>query len=415
MPSIINVNPETIERDIYAANTPVLLDLWAPWCAPCRALAPTLEKLAAASSGSLQVAKLDVEQYPDIMAQFGVRGIPALILFKHGQEVSREVGVKSYAQLTDWLAKSSIEISASDTSHFSQAKYGAFYGDESLRDFLCNRLHEHALRSEIEGGITPFWVEGKGTPCAGLVHSAESEVFARITGLEAPIGNLIDFIRSGSPEEIKRLCDALKAGSDLSLTPSQFVHSVLGTPEFDWPAILINCAEINDLREECLPMIKLSLEGKLISKEQSETVLRKAQSFDNHEDVAVRAMASIISLMIPAPALAEQDTWAQVFMLLNQLVFIIAQHKNGWSVADRNMEEIRHYWFTERAEKTETGEFSDEELSRYREQWFKENEAYQVKEAAFFDNYEQTLQPVEFVVRNIMIDLFKKAPAFTNA
>lgn len=415
MSTIIHVTPETIGRDIHGASTPVLLDLWAPWCAPCRALAPTLEKLAAASSNTLQIAKLDVEQYPDVMVQFGVRGIPALLLFSEGEEISREVGVKSYVQLTDWLSKSNIEISPPEGAPVSQALYGAFYGDESLKNFLCERLYQHSVNDEIDVSMMPYWQDGKGTSSAVLVHSGDVEIFTRLTALPAPVALLIESVRSRRPEDIRSLCDALKPGSDLSNAPYLFLQEVLQAPEFNLPGLVANCPTINNLREQFLPLLKLFVAGKVISNEHSESIRAEAKQLDNHEDVAVRVLATLISTALPVPPLSEQDAWASIFMGLNQLIVLAAQYQDGWSVEDRNMEERRHQWFTERLEETETGQFTDEELNSHHQQWFQENEAYQVKEEAFYDNYEQTLQPVEKLIRGFALDLFKKAPAFVNA
>jgi thioredoxin 2 len=78
---------------------PVLLDVWAPWCGPCRAVAPELEKLARAHQGRLVVAKLDSDESPDTAARLGVRGIPTLVLFRGGREAKRVTGAMSASQI----------------------------------------------------------------------------------------------------------------------------------------------------------------------------------------------------------------------------------------------------------------------------------------------------------------------------
>lgn len=80
------------EADVLKSATPVLVDFWAEWCGPCRALAPKLEEIATELSGKLNVVKVNVDENPSAPARYGVRGIPTLILFKDGKEVEQIVG-----------------------------------------------------------------------------------------------------------------------------------------------------------------------------------------------------------------------------------------------------------------------------------------------------------------------------------
>jgi thioredoxin 2 len=87
-----------------AGATPVLLDCWAPWCGPCRMLAPTLDQLAAESNGRYLIAKLNVDENPRTAGQFRVESIPTLLLFKNGQLVDKMVGLQSKQALAARLA-----------------------------------------------------------------------------------------------------------------------------------------------------------------------------------------------------------------------------------------------------------------------------------------------------------------------
>ncbi len=86
-------------QDTVAGDTPVLVDFWAEWCAPCRAVAPILQEIAGENSGRLRVVKLNVDENPDVAQRLGILSIPTLILFAKGEEKARVVGARAKEQL----------------------------------------------------------------------------------------------------------------------------------------------------------------------------------------------------------------------------------------------------------------------------------------------------------------------------
>ena len=101
----VQITPTNFQSQVLQAKTPVLVDFWATWCAPCRAIAPLLEELAEKYRGKATVAKVNVDEVPDLAAQFGVLNIPTLIFFKGGEEVDRVVGVQPKSQLEAKIQK----------------------------------------------------------------------------------------------------------------------------------------------------------------------------------------------------------------------------------------------------------------------------------------------------------------------
>ena len=93
----------TFDKEVRDAATPVVVDFWAEWCGPCRQIGPALEELAAEYAGKVKIVKVNVDENPESPAALGVRGIPALFLFKDGKVVSNKIGAAPKAALKAWI------------------------------------------------------------------------------------------------------------------------------------------------------------------------------------------------------------------------------------------------------------------------------------------------------------------------
>lgn len=103
MGNAIHITDASFEQEVLQSNVPVLIDFWAAWCGPCRMIAPTVEELAVEYQGKAKIGKIDVDNNPQIAMKYGIRSIPALLIFKNGQVVNNIVGAVPKSKLVEAL------------------------------------------------------------------------------------------------------------------------------------------------------------------------------------------------------------------------------------------------------------------------------------------------------------------------
>ncbi|MCB0278367.1 MAG: thioredoxin [Calditrichaeota bacterium] len=103
MADYVVVTDDNFENEVAQSNLPVLVDFWAVWCGPCKAIAPIIEELASEYNGRAKIAKVDVDQNQVIAGKYGIRSIPTLVIYKNGEEVDRIIGAVPKAVLEDRL------------------------------------------------------------------------------------------------------------------------------------------------------------------------------------------------------------------------------------------------------------------------------------------------------------------------
>lgn len=101
--SIVNTTDQDFKNDVLASDIPVLVDFWAGWCAPCKAIAPVLEDLAKEYEGKVKIVKVDVTSAEETAVQYNIRNIPALLIFKDGQPVAQQVGAHPRSKLVAFI------------------------------------------------------------------------------------------------------------------------------------------------------------------------------------------------------------------------------------------------------------------------------------------------------------------------
>jgi len=104
MANTMKVDKNNFEADVLNSSEPVVVDFWAEWCGPCKMIAPALEEIAQEMGGKVKIAKLNIDENPELAAQFGVRSIPTLMMFKSGEVADMKVGAAPKTALSSWIS-----------------------------------------------------------------------------------------------------------------------------------------------------------------------------------------------------------------------------------------------------------------------------------------------------------------------
>ena len=99
----LKVDSKNFKSEVLDSNVPVVVDFWAEWCGPCKMIGPSLEELANEHAGKVKIVKLNIDENPELGAQYGVRSIPTLLMFKAGGIASNMVGAAPKSRLNDWI------------------------------------------------------------------------------------------------------------------------------------------------------------------------------------------------------------------------------------------------------------------------------------------------------------------------
>jgi thioredoxin 1 len=102
----VKVTDASFPQDVLNSSEPVVVDFWAEWCGPCRMIGPALEEISNEMAGKVKIAKINVDENPQVASQFGIRSIPALMMFKDGKVVAQKIGAAPKGDLAKWIQTS---------------------------------------------------------------------------------------------------------------------------------------------------------------------------------------------------------------------------------------------------------------------------------------------------------------------
>jgi putative thioredoxin len=160
--AIKDVTTASFREDVIAASArqPVLVDFWAPWCGPCKQLAPALEKSVAAAGGKVKLVKMNIDDHPQIAGQLGIQSIPAVIAFQKGQPVDGFMGALPEAQIRGFLERLVGPLTAGADELIAQAEAALAEGDaEAAAEFYSRVLAEDESNAKAIGGLARLHIE----------------------------------------------------------------------------------------------------------------------------------------------------------------------------------------------------------------------------------------------------------------
>ncbi len=100
----VKIDTSNFESDVLNSDIPVVVDFWAEWCGPCKAIGPSLEEISDEMAGKVTIAKVNMDENPELASKYGVRSIPTLLMFKGGEPVAIQVGAAPKNKLSDWIS-----------------------------------------------------------------------------------------------------------------------------------------------------------------------------------------------------------------------------------------------------------------------------------------------------------------------
>ncbi len=407
----------SLKEYLAKADAPILLDLWAPWCAPCRALAPTLEKLAEEAGDELIVLKVDVDEYPAVRERYAVRGIPTMILLKGETELARLSGTQPLSKLKQWLSEhgAPIEAKAARPTQTAQ-RWGAFYGDAQLRDFLVTRMKQHADQGDVRTSRAPVWMAGKGTFAATLVHSESLDVFERVSGLPASLAPALDFVGACNEQEVSALLDDLRIDTDLNHAALQLLQNWMSDPAHRWTDVLGE-PQLDELRVQWLALCQQAMTQQAPAAQQWEQLREAAAALENPKHDPHRQLqgmlANLLTRVSPLPASSDGLAWSAVFQAAGWCSLHLLMDSMGWTAVERATPALRSNWF--QTHERELGNFSKEQLQAHREQWNAENAEFLIKEQAFHAQYGENAKAPNLRRIAALAQALAKAPLYLPA
>ncbi|AKM03707.1 thioredoxin [Burkholderia pyrrocinia] len=231
MSDLKSVTEASFEADVMTNSRPVLIDFWAEWCGPCKALAPTLEKVAQNFEGKVDIVKVNVDEHPALRERFGVRGIPALVLMNGGQETGRIVGNRSATQLASYL---DAHLGTATQLAKPEITLCAFGGDPQMKAVRIARLRDY-LEHKQAALDTPMWPDKISGALEFVADSHDPDECASVLGMPTDVVEAVTVLSSYRGTHFKAALfvadwlESVPVGANLSTLPGRLLVSILSS------------------------------------------------------------------------------------------------------------------------------------------------------------------------------------------
>jgi thioredoxin 1 len=375
---IEDIKPNQFDALIASEQRGVVLLFWAPWHLGSDELREEAERLALAHADEMVLVMVNIDRELELAMRYGLRAVPLMILFQHGEEVARTSGASGYEKMAPWLWCHGIAL-ASMPAGFElphHALRGAFHGDVGLRQELIERLRERGRTGAIVSRRVPFWLDGRGTISGALADSVRPDLLEARSGLPFSFACALEFLGlEWSEATIDAVFGEIRAGADLTMVAIILVRDVLADPEKDW-ALLIGDAQIDQWRQQWVRLIDRHTCGFAVAQnEWSEVVVGLGMLRSRGRDPARAvqdAFIDMLGLLSPPPA-HDDDLWVSALSLHGiYLLHVILAHDLGWRTEDFAFEGERGQWFMAREKSQPDGRFSEQALAQAQQEWMAE-------------------------------------------
>ncbi|WMY12677.1 thioredoxin [Paraburkholderia phenoliruptrix] len=334
MSDLKSVTEASFEADVTLNSRPVLIDFWAEWCGPCKALAPTLEKVARNFEGKVDVVKINVDEHPAFRERFGVRGIPALVLMTGSQELGRIVGPRSATQLASYL---DAHLGTATQLAKPELTLCAFGGDAQAKAARIAHLREY-LEEKQASPDTPMWPEKVSGALAFVVGSADPDECASTLGIPTDVVEAVNVLSSYRGTHfngalfVADWLESVPVGANLSRLPGRLLTSILSSQVVS--DMLNEESRLLAIRDELVSLQAAETDGAPLPDAKWADLKEACNALAGELGEGNAARAAAVLKVASSSLARNPDMFKDLVFAVTGFVWKSLQAKCNWSPAD---------------------------------------------------------------------------------